>query len=653
MADKITVEIGVTGNAKVEIKNLNKELESVQKSVFNLDNAFSSFVGNIGANVVGKAFDLASQAVGFFTDTVFKGIDAAKEQEDAINRMNQALISTGQFTPKAAKSMEEFSGQIQKTSKFADEAVLSAAALLQSIAKLDTDGLKKATQGAADLAATLHIDLESAASLVGKALEGNVGALNRYGLSIKAGKTEAETFANVLKALNGLSGAAESQTKTYSGSIAQLKNTYGDLLETVGQAVTENKTLITVFNEAGKILEELDGYLKQNKSSVQDLISNGIILLIQSTSEAVTAIQNITVFVLEMAKAYQFAQTSISAFTDIVTFGLTDAGKRAEESAKAFIAIDEQISKIKNNDGFDRARESLQRLEEAAIASKDANRENADADIAEMERSALRRDEIREEQALKDEELRQKNVISFMEFNDKRASELITENEALTIIDAKGNADRIAGNKAMLDTMVKNHTVSKQKELEIQKKAAQDKAAIDKATTENQINTLNFISTMQTAKTKELAVIGKAAAISRASIDTYVAANAAYAAMAGIPIVGPVLGALAAGLAVTAGLVNVSNIAGIGLATGITEVPAGYPNDTFSARLSSGERVLSVQQNRDLTDFLSGSQNISLKIDALVSEMRRSNRQFVVNVGGRELVNVLQDEIDSGRSLAV
>lgn len=52
----------------------------------------------------------------------------------------------------------------------------------------------------------------------------------------------------------------------------------------------------------------------------------------------------------------------------------------------------------------------------------------------------------------------------------------------------------------------------------------------------------------------------KGVAIAQAGVDTYKAANAAYAALAGIPVVGPALGAAAAGAAIAAGLVNVNRI---------------------------------------------------------------------------------------------
>lgn len=54
--------------------------------------------------------------------------------------------------------------------------------------------------------------------------------------------------------------------------------------------------------------------------------------------------------------------------------------------------------------------------------------------------------------------------------------------------------------------------------------------------------------------------LGKAAAIAQTTIETYKAAVSAYSAMSAIPVVGPVLGAVAAGAAVALGLANVKKI---------------------------------------------------------------------------------------------
>ena len=57
---------------------------------------------------------------------------------------------------------------------------------------------------------------------------------------------------------------------------------------------------------------------------------------------------------------------------------------------------------------------------------------------------------------------------------------------------------------------------------------------------------------------------GKAAAIAQTTIETYKGATSAFASLSGIPIVGPVLGGIAAAAAVSAGIANVKKITSIG-----------------------------------------------------------------------------------------
>lgn len=56
---------------------------------------------------------------------------------------------------------------------------------------------------------------------------------------------------------------------------------------------------------------------------------------------------------------------------------------------------------------------------------------------------------------------------------------------------------------------------------------------------------------------------GKVAAIAQATIDTYLSAVKAYQSLAGIPVVGPALGAVAAGVAVASGIASVKKIVAV------------------------------------------------------------------------------------------
>lgn len=76
-----------------------------------------------------------------------------------------------------------------------------------------------------------------------------------------------------------------------------------------------------------------------------------------------------------------------------------------------------------------------------------------------------------------------------------------------------------------------------------------------------------------------------------ALVDTYKAANAAYAAMAGIPYVGPALGIAAAAAAVAAGLANVAAINSQGFAEGGLVPGAPSNTDNRLAMVATGEYI--------------------------------------------------------------
>lgn len=104
----------------------------------------------------------------------------------------------------------------------------------------------------------------------------------------------------------------------------------------------------------------------------------------------------------------------------------------------------------------------------------------------------------------------------------------------------------------------------------------------------------------------ESSAAGKAAAIAQTTIDTYQSATAAYKALAGIPVVGPALGAVAAGAAVVSGLANVKKIASTkepkapraqtpSYAMGLVTGAGTGTSDSVTANLSAGEGVLAAR----------------------------------------------------------
>lgn len=700
---RFEVEIGPEGELK--LKKLTGAIDEFgikgEAAAGKFQTAFQTMIGFVGGSAVVGAFkSVTNAAAGLFNALITDGIKAAQEQEDAINELNTALVLSGKYSEATSDSLQKYAASLQATTKFADEAIVSSAALIQNLGHLDEDGLKKATAASLDLAAALGKDLNSAAMLVGKVAAGELGGLARLGITIKETGDKAVDSARGLEALSQkFGGAAQAQVNTYSGAMARLTNAYGENLEQVGNAVIKNQSLIGVINAATQLFFDFSSELEKNQGSFQKLVSEGVVLLIEGLQVGVAAIEASIVTFLKLEAASYTLSAGISAVTDTLTLGFTDAGKRAEESAEKVTQIEGAIKRIESGSGvLGTISDGLYKLREAAEAGLGKTAENAErttnglknAKSAQEEftqaqlkfaeegkkiaESTIQKADPAAEYAAKNEALtaafeqelitRQAYIESLLlleqDKNDKisametaKADHIIAENQRLTQEDLFANESEILANQAKLERILAAENLSAKDRTKIQQAYSNQSKQIEQLRGKAVGDSLSQLASLQNAKTKEIAAVGKAAAIAQATIDTYTGASAAAKAMAGIPIVGPALAVAAAAAFIAGGLFRVAQIAGVPLATGITEVPAGYSNDTFPARLSSGERVVDRGTNQDLKSFLSDGGAMNRTLQAILARLNALEMRTVVNIGNRTIVDEVREGIRSGRSLNV
>jgi len=120
------------------------------------------------------------------------------------------------------------------------------------------------------------------------------------------------------------------------------------------------------------------------------------------------------------------------------------------------------------------------------------------------------------------------------------------------------------------------------KKVDISKNAADAQKKIDDETAANRVKALDSASnTLKTFASLlgETTAEGKALAIAATTIDTYKAAQSAYASLAGVPVVGPALGAAAAAAAIASGLATVNKILSVQVpgSSGGGSVPSAPP----------------------------------------------------------------------------
>ena len=169
-----------------------------------------------------------------------KGLeDAYFIQEQAERKLTAAITATGRESEISAQSMFDYAASLQKTTTFGDEAIISATALLQQLSNLDEQGLKKVIPSMLDFSTAMGVDLQTAASLIGKTLGSSTNALTRYGVEIDMSGTKSEKLSSLVEGLTDkFGGVAEVIGETAFAAKEQLSNALGDLQESGGSLIS-------------------------------------------------------------------------------------------------------------------------------------------------------------------------------------------------------------------------------------------------------------------------------------------------------------------------------------------------------------------------------------------------------------------------------
>ena len=237
----------------------------------------------------------------------------------------------------------------------------------------------------------------------------------------------------------------------------------------------------------------------------------------------------------------------------------TEADATIEETEKALVKLQNQKdgfilqSQKADQDAADKAKadREKQAADELAAAEKLAAEKKALQEKTDADAKAAQEKYLANRQII-DDMLQQANLDAIDDIFLRAQEELrIQEETDIAKLQAAGATEAEINR-------IKASYVKKNKDL------AQEEADFNKAMKEQDVqNALNAGSSILGSITQlvgEGTAVGKAAAIAQTTIDTYSSATAAYSSVVGIPIVGPVLAPIAAGVAVAAGLASIKKI---------------------------------------------------------------------------------------------
>jgi phage-related protein len=250
-------------------------MDKIKSSVGLLGSSLSELGGGftaVGSVMTGFAAGGVAGAAITALGEVSKGLEwsvkQAADSEQAFKNLAEAVERSGTSWTSVGGATRQYLTQLQATTVYSDEALAGIVERLLTFG-LTYDQAMKAAGAALDLAAAKHMDLESAASLVGKAIDGNTAILKRYGVDVEVAKDATDKFTPVITALNEqFGGAAQAQAQTYAGIQERLKNATSELGEKIGgillpglASITE--AMIPVVDQFSEGVDALQAWLTE------------------------------------------------------------------------------------------------------------------------------------------------------------------------------------------------------------------------------------------------------------------------------------------------------------------------------------------------------------------------------------------------------
>lgn len=266
-------ELSIIVRARNEASRVMKEVMNDAKGVGgSIKKSFTDAVPASAA--MGGAVLAAGAAV---TGFGVSSVKAFMEAQDASAQLDAVLKSTAGAAGVTKDQLLEQATALQSVTKFSDEAVQATQAMLLTFTNIKGGVMKDATETALDMAQALGMDGSQAAMQLGKALNDpatGMTKLMRVGVTfsqqqqdqikkmVEAGDAAGAQRLMLDELSKEFGGSAKAAGQGYAGQLEILKNTFGDLQETVGEFILDAaKPLIGWFSNVVKEIQKAGGIL--------------------------------------------------------------------------------------------------------------------------------------------------------------------------------------------------------------------------------------------------------------------------------------------------------------------------------------------------------------------------------------------------------
>ena len=229
MSEIRSLKLALLADTKNFIDGLDKADKETKTFSSKLDNALQK--GAAAFLAVGAAAGAMAIKIGI------DAVKAAVEEEKAQKSLAITLKNTTKATDAQVKAVEDFIDKTARATGVADDQLRpSLDRLLRSTQ--DITKAQKLQTLALDISAGTGKDLATVTEALGKAYDGNLGALKRIGVPLDENIVKTKDFDAATKALSEtFAGQADAAAETFAGRMARIKIAIDEAKEQLGQAL--------------------------------------------------------------------------------------------------------------------------------------------------------------------------------------------------------------------------------------------------------------------------------------------------------------------------------------------------------------------------------------------------------------------------------
>jgi hypothetical protein len=262
--NSVNLEIGV--ETREALARLDQFQKTAQNAVGQVEKGFAALKAGVIAAVAALA---SKEIIDFFAD----GIKGAVAQQDAMQRLGSAMQLTGDYSAEALKDFGAFADQMESTTKFGDDLIISQLSVAKSFG-LSNDKAKDLVKAAGDLASATGVDLETAVQSLGKTLSGTTGKLEKQIPALQGLTKEQLANGDAIKLVaERYGGSASREIDTFGGAVHQVQNGIEDFQKAIGLTIIQNGPLVAAVKLIGKAFNSLQTFVEENSDTLNDFIS--------------------------------------------------------------------------------------------------------------------------------------------------------------------------------------------------------------------------------------------------------------------------------------------------------------------------------------------------------------------------------------------